>query len=211
MNLGIDTNFTQTFLLKNFLRNHKNDRLRKLEETEIFELDNLEEYNDLECILEENYIYHRLFEQKDYDKDLLLLLDRTKVKTFAFLSSWILILCLIAMLIIPIVLTNYWLYLILILLPLSALASSPINTIFKPLFWILVLSTIFYGVYNQNYDWIFMILPLLILKFSAVRSRKIFQKTIIQSARRTELNFKFLYITGTISICNKETDELTYI
>lgn len=203
-----EKDFTQLFILNTFLQNHSNEELQTLSDTKISELNNLNNFNSYQEIIKTKEIWHRLFEQKDYDVDILSLVDNKKRNLFRLLSSWILLSCLIVMLVIPLILSNYWLYFFLLLLPLSALASGPIKTPIKPLFWLIIIGIGIYGITMMNYDLLIMLVPLLILKYSAIKARKVFQKSIIRAAKSHEIFFKFLYITGNISVYDSEKDEL---
>ncbi len=203
----LENDFTQLLILNTFLENHSNEELQNLSNTKVSELHNLNDFNSYQEIIKSKEIWHRLFEQKDYDVDILSLVDNKKRNLFRFLSSWFL-LCLITMLVIPLILSNYWLYLFLLLLPISALASGPIKTPIKPLFWLIIIGIGVYGIAMENYDLLIMLVPLLILKYSVTKARKVFQKSIIKAAKSHEIFFKFLYITGNISVYDSEKDEL---
>lgn len=200
----------QIYVLQTHLKNHSNREFNNLPEIEIRELKNLETFKNFEEIKNEKVINHRLLEEKDYDIDTISVVDHSKENLLRWLGGYNVILFIILMIALPILLGNYWLYFFFFFLPLSALASSPGFKPFKYLFWSIVSLILGYGILVGHTNLVIMSLPILGLKFSKILSRRIHEKAIIHSAKKDELFFKYLYVSGKISVYDSENDRLYF-
>lgn len=203
---------SSTPTLIEFLENAETDKLRRLPNEPLQSLIGLASFKNFDELRQKTIIKHNLFIQEDYDKNLLFILDKDRTLLwFKVLSGYLISLVVIFLIIFPLIVSNYWLYFFLPLILISALSTSPVKTIFKPLFWVIILTAGGYAFYSSQFEIFGMILPILALKFSTSYARKLFQKEIIQSAKNDELSFKWLYARGSVVLEDKDNGSLIYM
>lgn len=195
-----------------FLTHAEAEALRKIPNKPLQSFNGLEAFKSFDELKRKNEIRHNLIVENDYEKILLFILDKDRILLwYKVLSNYTILFVILFMIIFPIIVSNYWLYLFLILIPISAFTISPAPSIFKPLFWLIIIGAIGYSVYTGHLEILGMILPVLLLKFSTTYARKLFQQEILKEANQVELAFKWLYARGSILLMDKDTGELTYM
>ena len=111
------------------------------------------------------------------------------------------------MLLYPLLISNFWLYFLLPLIPLAAYANGILKSPYKKLYWLSILGLSIYSVIFSKYELFGMIIPAFVQVKSIHKAKYFYMDTIIKSAIRNELNFKFLYYIGLIKLENKITGE----
>lgn len=194
--------------LKEFLENHDKQEFRDLHSKSLNELTGLQEYGTVRELIANFDIRINVFALTEFNTDILWLVEYdNEAKKFKWLSQYIFSIAIPFMLIFPILVANYWLYFALLLIPISIFASSIIKSPVQTLFWLIIIGLILYSLISGNYDIYGMVLPAIILLVGPKRAKTLYRETMIKSAMRNELNFKFLWFIGMIQLHNRQTDE----
>lgn len=189
--------------LKDFLENNTEQALRELIELPVTELTGIPDYRNIKELEYFYDIYINVYALLKFDTFVLWLVEYdNEYKKFKWLTTYMLYGSILFMLLYPILVSNYWFYLTLPLLPLSALASGITKSPYKWIFWFIIVWLTLYALFSSNYLLFGMICPAALLVKSIQKAKYLYSNTIIKSAKRNELNFKFLFYIGLIRLEN---------
>ena len=192
--------------LEEFLKNHKKKSFNDLLNRELGEITGLKYYSTVKELMTDFDIWIYTF---DYKTNILRLVEYdNEVKKFKWLSTYIIFGSILFMLIFPIIVSNYWLYLFILLVPLSIFASGLIKNPIQTLFLLIVIGLILYSIFAGVYINIAMVIPAIIILIGSKKAKLFYRHSLIKSAIRNELNFKFLWFIGIIQVRDKLTDEI---
>lgn len=192
--------------LTEFLANAKAEGLRLLPKQSIQSLYGLNSYSSFEDLKEENEIKFRFDSSEGYNADLLYILDRDKrLLWYRLFDTYLWMLLLVAMLVYPLIISNFWLYLLLVLVPVVSFSRNWKTG------WIVIVLSAAYFVNTENFEAYGMVILFMLVRIVKATARNIFEKEIVNSARRDELAFKWLYARGSIKLVNKNSGSLIYM
>lgn len=194
--------------LEIYLENHEKEDFRRLINNPLSEVTGLEDYISIKELTNDYDIWITAF-YNDYSLKILKLVEYNyEVIKFKWLSQYILFGAIIFMIIFPIIISNYWLYFGLGLIPVAIFAMGIIKTPIHTFSWLITIGLIIYSLLSGNYSVFGIIIPFLALIFGPRNAKLLYRKTLIKSSLRSELCFKYLYYIGIILLHNRATDEM---
>lgn len=194
--------------LENYLENHEKEDFRNLINTPLNEVTGIEGYKSIKELTNDYDIWINAF-YNEYSLKILKLIEYDyEVIKFKWLSQYILFGAIIFMIIFPVIISNYWLYFGLGLIPVAIFAMGIIKTPIHTFSWLIITGLIIYSILSGNYSVFGIIIPFLALILGPRNAKLLYRKTLIKSAIRSELCFKYLYYIGIILLHNRETDEM---
>lgn len=190
---------------KEFIRNHQDLEVRKLEFTSLEELTELPYKTILE--LRENFEFRAMPFKINYNQDLLLMLsNNSMVNIYRFFGLYSALIILILMLFIPIFLSNYWLFICLLILPIAYFSGTLFFTPIKTLFYlILIILTVVGLTAGPKALLVYVLLSWSLNKF-LLKAKKLFNEILIKSSLKDELTFKFLFYINVINLYDSTSD-----
>ena len=208
--------------LLEFLKNHPDDRLNKLNETELSYLINISDFNSvleqdinsIEKLLEKYIILIDPQNLIEYNTKILgLVQSKFEVIKFKIFTRYNVYLSTLFFLIYPILIDNYYYYFFILLFPISFMANSIIMIItpIKKIFNFVLLSLILSTIYLKNNEMIPVVLMFYLLKTLTQKGKENFRDLILNAAIKNKLYFKFLFVIGLINLSNKDNNDfITY-
>ncbi|GAB6283083.1 MAG: hypothetical protein STSR0008_18380 [Ignavibacterium sp.] len=197
--------------LNNFLMNSSSQELRNLTSISVSQITGLPEYNTIKEITTDWDIW-LTYPVTRYDLNILRLLEANKViKIFNLLTNYNVFFMSLIMIIYPILVSNYWLYLGLSFLLLGIFGSSMGKSPIKTLFYFINIIVIIYSLVSNKIEILGITIPPLLLVIGMTVAKKKYRNTIISLAAQNDLYFKFLWFTGIILLHNKLTKKLHHI
>jgi len=195
--------------LQNFLENHQKDDFRDLIEKPISDLTGISDLQTLKELLNSYEICPNPFVIIEFNTAILSLVeyDNEFIK-YKWLTQYSMFGSIIFMLVFPLVLSNYWLYFGLLLLPLGIMSSSIIKTPFYSLSWLVTIVLTMYALYSNHFEIFGLIIPHLTLNLGLRNGKLLYRDTMVYSAMRNELCFKFLYYIGIVQLYDRSNEKL---
>jgi len=191
--------------IENHLKNDLREEYRNLINIPLSELTGLEDCSTFEELKNNYLIYANPFKIQERNIiELWLIEGNNESRKFKWLSPYTIKASIFFMIIFPLLVSNYWLYLILILIPVAAKASSIFPSPSKLLYWIAIIGLIIYALFSKNFEIYGMITPLLLLKIFPQKSMVLYRDTILNAARSNELNFKYLFYIRMVTLQEKK-------
>lgn len=195
--------------LKEFIVNHEDQAFKELLHKPLRDLVGLTDYRTVKELIVDFDILINVFVLIKYNSFILrLVASDNEVKVYNWLSKYILFGVIIFMLVFPWVVSEYWLFILILLIPIALFSSGILRSPIKTLFFIIVTGIIIYSIAFRDYTIIAMTIPPIILIICVREAKILYRNTMINSAARDELNFKFLWFIGMIQLRNKLTNEV---
>lgn len=194
--------------LKNYLENHPKEHFRELVSLPFNKVSGAERYNSIEELTNDYDIWVSAF-YNEYSMKLLKLVETNhEAIKFKWLSRYILYGTIAFMIIFPALVSNYWLYFGLSLIPLAIFAMGIVKTYFHVISWITTICLILYSLFSGNYSIFGIIIPFVALLIGPRNAKLLYRKTLIESSNSSEICFKFLYYTRILVLHDKKTGEI---
>lgn len=197
--------------LNNYLENHEKQEFRNLVNIPLTKMTGLVGYDNFKELINDYDIWITAFYNEYSLKILSLVEENHEVMKYKLLSIYTLWGAIITMIIFPIVVSNYWLFLGLGLIPIAIMAMSIIKTPFYSISWIIILGLIIYTVSVSNFSIFGIIVPFVALITGPRNAKLLYRKTLINSSIKNELCFKYLFYIGILILHDKETGEIIKI
>ena len=197
--------------LHDFLTNHKDSDFNDLPDKSIRDLTGLTEYNTVKELLNDFDIYTTMQVIK-FNTDILRLVEYDKeFAKYKWLTQYVLFGSIIFALVYPIIVSNNWLYFGVLLLPFGIFSGGLIKTQLYNLSWIVAFVLMLIANLTKHYEIIRIAIPHLALMLGLRNGKLLFRETMIRSAKRNELCFKFLYYIQMIQLYDRTNDKFIKI
>lgn len=197
-----------------FLRNHNDERLNKLNDTDLSYLIKFSDFysamepdiNSIEELIRKYDILLDPPNLMEYNPIILeLVQSKFEAIKFKLYTTYTVYLSSIFFLIYPILINNYFYYFFILLMPISFMANSiiKIKQPIKKIFYFVLLILIITAIYNKNHEMIPVIVMFYLSKTLTQKGKENYRKLILNAALKSKLCFKFLFVIGLINIYNK--------
>lgn len=197
--------------LNNYLENHEKQEFRNLVNIPLTKITGIVGYDNFKKLINDYDIGITAFYNEYSLKILSLVEENHEVMKYKLLSRYTLWGAIITMIIFPIVVSNYWLFLGLGLIPIAIMAMSIIKTPIYSISWIIILGLIIYTVSVSNFSILGIIFPFVALITGPRNAKILYRNTLVKSSIKNELCFKYLFYIGILILHEKETGEIIRI
>jgi hypothetical protein len=169
----------------------------------------LEAYNSIREVFDNLEVWTNTFVLIEFNTFILWLVEENNESTlFKGMGLHSIYIIGLLYLVYPIVVSNYWLYFGLLMIPLSIMSSGIMKTPLKSLFWLIEVVLTIYSIYTVNYKILGIVVLSYLLKYFPQKAKTIYRDSMIKYALKNELKFKFLYYIRMISLYNRQTETL---
>lgn len=190
--------------LEKYLRNHEEDELKSLIDMPISDLTGILECNTMSEVLTK-YVLYTPLSYNYYNANIIWLVNyENEYNKYKWYTQYLGVGSIFFLLIFPIVVSNYWLYFGLLLLPIGLMASSIYKTPFYNFFWIIVILLIVSSFYFAQYSMLGVVVLNVLFMRGLKMGKMFYRDTLIRAATRSEICFKYLYHIGMIQLYNRK-------
>ncbi len=198
-----------------YLKNHHDERLNKLLDTELSYIINISDFdsdfdsniNSIEKLIEKYDILIDPPSLFKYNIKILgLVQSRFDVIIFKIFTSYTIYTSILFFLIYPILINNYLYYFFIFLLPISFMANgiAKIKTLIKKIFEFVLLLLVLVTIYYNNYEMLPIVIMFYLSKKLTQKGKENYRNLILNAALKNKLYFKFLFVIGLINLFNRD-------